>query len=457
MSMPNAVKEALDIQPLVTGGKSVRDVTEDILRPVEAFPTSLWWKAFLLVLTITVVDLGIIGYLMWEGLYILGINNPVAWGFFIVNFVFWIGIGHAGTLISAVLYLFRQEWRTGINRAAEAMTIFAVLTAASNLIIHIGRPWVGYWLFPYPNERGPLWVNFRSPLIWDTFAVSTYLTISLVFWYIGLIPDIAAVRDRSQGEFKRKLYDALSLGWVGSNKAWSHLEMVAMILAALSTPLVLSVHTIVSFDFAVSILPGWHTTIFPPYFVAGAIFSGFAMVVTLMVIAREVFNLKDYITMKHLENMNKVIMVTGLIVGLAYSTEFFMAWYSGNEYEGFAFVNRAFGPYGWAYFIMFSCNVFSPQVFWWKKLRTNIPVMFIISIVVNIGMWFERYVIVMTTHADFLPSSWDMYIPTVYDFMMLIGTFGIFFTLFLLFCRIMPVIAVAEVKTVMPHKNGGHH
>ncbi|EMF79499.1 polysulfide reductase NrfD [Leptospira weilii serovar Topaz str. LT2116] len=455
--MSNAVKEALDIQPLVTGGKSVRDVTEDILRPVEAFPTSLWWKAFLLVLTITVVDLGIIGYLMYEGLYILGINNPVAWGFFIVNFVFWIGIGHAGTLISAVLYLFRQEWRTGINRAAEAMTIFAVLTAASNLIIHIGRPWVGFWLFPYPNERGPLWVNFRSPLIWDTFAVSTYLTISLVFWYIGLIPDIAAVRDRSKGEMKRKIYDILSLGWVGSNKAWSHLEMVAMILAALSTPLVLSVHTIVSFDFAVSILPGWHTTIFPPYFVAGAIFSGFAMVVTLMVIAREVFNLKDYITMKHLENMNKVIMVTGLIVGLAYSTEFFMAWYSGNEYEGFTFVNRAFGPYGWAYFIMFSCNVFSPQVFWWKKLRTNIPVMFVISIVVNIGMWFERYVIVMTTHADFLPSSWDMYIPTVYDFMMLIGTFGIFFTLFLLFCRIMPVIAVAEVKTVMPHKDGGHH
>ncbi|RHX87208.1 NrfD/PsrC family molybdoenzyme membrane anchor subunit [Leptospira stimsonii] len=455
--MSNAVKEALDIQPLVTGGKSVRDVTEDILRPVEAFPTSLWWKAFLLVLTITVIDLGIIGYLMWEGLYILGINNPVAWGFFIVNFVFWIGIGHAGTLISAVLYLFRQEWRTGINRAAEAMTIFAVLTAASNLIIHIGRPWVGFWLFPYPNERGPLWVNFRSPLIWDTFAVSTYLTISLVFWYIGLIPDIAAVRDRSKGEMKRKIYDILSLGWVGSNKAWSHLEMVAMILAALSTPLVLSVHTIVSFDFAVSILPGWHTTIFPPYFVAGAIFSGFAMVVTLMVIAREVFNLKDYITMKHLENMNKVIMVTGLIVGLAYSTEFFMAWYSGNEYEGFTFVNRAFGPYGWAYFIMFSCNVFSPQVFWWKKLRTSIPVMFIISIVVNIGMWFERYVIVMTTHADFLPSSWDMYIPTVYDFMMLIGTFGIFFTLFLLFCRIMPVIAIAEVKTVMPHKDGGHH
>ncbi len=457
MSIPNAIKEALDIQPLVTGGKSVRDVTEDILKPVEAFPTSLWWKVFLLALTITVIDLGIIGYLVYEGLYILGINNPVGWGFFIVNFVFWIGIGHAGTLISAVLYLFRQEWRTGINRAAEAMTIFAVLTAASTLIIHIGRPWLGFWLFPYPNERGPLWVNFRSPLIWDTFAVSTYLTISLVFWYIGLIPDIAAVRDRAKGKVRKAVYDILSFGWVGSNRAWSHLEMVAMILAALSTPLVLSVHTIVSFDFAVSILPGWHTTIFPPYFVAGAIFSGFAMVVTLMVIAREVFNLKEYITMKHLENMNKVIMVTGLIVGLAYSTEFFMAWYSGNEYEGFAFVNRAFGPYGWAYFIMFSCNVFAPQVFWSKKLRNNIPVMFIISIIVNIGMWFERFVIVMTLHRDFLPSSWDVYLPTIYDFMMLLGTFGIFFTLFLLFCRLLPVIAIAEIKTVMPHKDGGHH
>ncbi|TGJ99055.1 hydrogenase [Leptospira langatensis] len=455
--MPNAIKEALDIQPLVTGGKSVRDVTVDILKPVEAFPTSLWWKAFLLALTITVIDLGIIGYLVYEGLYILGINNPVGWGFFIVNFVFWIGIGHAGTLISAVLYLFRQEWRTGINRAAEAMTIFAVLTAASTLIIHIGRPWMGYWLFPYPNERGPLWVNFRSPLIWDTFAVSTYLTISLVFWYIGLIPDIAAVRDRATGKVRKAVYDILSFGWVGSNKAWSHLETVAMILAALSTPLVLSVHTIVSFDFAVSIVPGWHTTIFPPYFVAGAIFSGFAMVVTLMVIAREVFQLKDYITMKHLENMNKVIMVTGLIVGLAYSTEFFMAWYSGNEYEGFTFVNRAFGPYGWAYFIMFSCNVFAPQVFWSKKLRNSIPVMFVVSIIVNIGMWFERFVIVMTLHRDFLPSSWDVYVPTVYDFMMLLGTFGIFFTLFLLFCRLLPVIAIAEVKTVMPHKDGGHH
>jgi Ni/Fe-hydrogenase subunit HybB-like protein len=456
MSMTVAIKEKLGIVPLVEGNKNYKQVTEDILKPTESFPTKVWWSAFTLALTVTLVDLGIIGYLMYEGLYILGINNPVGWGFFIVNFVFWIGIGHAGTLISAVLHLFRQEWRTGINRAAEAMTIFAVMVAASSLIVHVGRPWLGFWLFPYPNERGPLWVNFRSPLIWDTFAVSTYFSISLVFWYIGLIPDIATVRDRTTNKFKYMIYDALSFGWVGSNKAWSHLEMVSMILAALSTPLVLSVHTIVSFDFAASLLPGWHTTILPPYFVAGAIFSGFAMVVTLMVIAREMFNLKEYVTMKHLENMNKVIMVTGLMVGYAYSTEFFIAWYSGNEYEGFTFVNRALGPYWWAYWIMISCNVLSPQVFWFQKFRTSIPVMFVVSIFVNIGMWFERFVIVMTLHRDFMPSSWALYTPTIFDYAMLIGTFGIFFTLFLLFCRILPVIAAAEVKSIMPTK-GGHH
>ena len=456
MSMTVAIKEKLGIVPLVEGNKNYKQVTEDILKPTESFPTKIWWTAFLIALTVTLVDLGIIGYLMYEGLYILGINNPVGWGFFIVNFVFWIGIGHAGTLISAVLHLFRQEWRTGINRAAEAMTIFAVMVAASSLIVHVGRPWLGYWLFPYPNERGPLWVNFRSPLIWDTFAVSTYFSVSLVFWYIGLIPDIATVRDRTTNKFKYAIYDALSFGWVGSNKAWSHLEMVSMILAALSTPLVLSVHTIVSFDFVASLLPGWHTTILPPYFVAGAIFSGFAMVVTLMVIARQMFNLKEYVTMKHLENMNKVIMVTGLMVGYAYSTEFFIAWYSGNEYEGFTFVNRALGPYWWAYWIMISCNVLSPQVFWFKKFRTSIPVMFVVSIFVNIGMWFERFVIVMTLHRDFMPSSWALYTPTFYDYAMFVGTFGIFFTLFLLFCRILPVIAAAEVKSIMPTK-GGHH
>ncbi|MDF3820249.1 polysulfide reductase NrfD [Leptospira sp. 96542] len=457
MSLTQAVRDKLDIPDLVTGGKSVKDVTVDIAKPNEDFPTKLWWNTFMLVLTITLIDVAIIGYLFYEGLYLLGINNPVGWGFFVVNFVFWIGIGHAGTLISAVLYLFRQGWRTGINRAAEAMTIFAVLVAASNLILHVGRPWIGFWLFPYPNERGPLWVNFRSPLIWDTFAVSTYLSISMVFWYLGLIPDLATLRDRATETWRKNLYNILSFGWVGSAKSWSHLEIVSMILAALSTPLVLSVHTIVSFDFAVSILPGWHTTIFPPYFVAGAIFSGFAMVVTLMVIAREVFNLKNYITMKHLDNMNKIMMVTGLIVGLAYGTEFFIAWYSGNEYEGFAFWNRAFGPYGWAYFIMISCNVLSPQVFWFRKLRYSIPVMFVASLVVNVGMWFERFVIMMTLNRDFLPSSWAMYTPTVFDYAMLIGTFGIFFTLFLLWCRIMPVIAIAEVKTVMPQKEGAHH
>ncbi|MCP5500597.1 MAG: polysulfide reductase NrfD [Leptospiraceae bacterium] len=454
--MSEAVKQELGITPLVEGGKNYKDVSDDISRPVESFPTKLWWGAFTLSLSILLMFLGIIGYLMYEGLYILGVNNPVGWGFFIVNFVFWVGIGHAGTLISAVLFLFRQKWRTGINRAAEAMTIFAVLTAASQLIIHIGRPWFGFWLFPYPNERGPLWVNFRSPLIWDTFAVSTYFAVSVVFWYIGLIPDIATIRDRTEHKLKKMVYSALSFGWVGSNRSWSHLEMVSLILSALSTPLVLSVHTIVSFDFAVSILPGWHTTIFPPYFVAGAIFSGFAMVVTLMVIARQVFNLKEYITLKHLENMNKVIMVTGLMVGLAYGTEFFIAWYSGNEYEGFAFVNRAFGPYAWAYWIMISCNVISPQIFWFKKLRTSIPVMFAASIFVNIGMWFERFVIVMTLHRDFQPSSWALYVPTKFDVLLLIGSFGLFFTLFLLFCRVLPVIAAAEVKSVMPTK-GGHH
>jgi Ni/Fe-hydrogenase subunit HybB-like protein len=456
MAMSEAVKNELGIVPLVEGGKTIKDVTDDIARPVESFPTKLWWGAFSVSVGLLLMWAATVGYLMYEGLYILGINNPVGWGFFIVTFVFWIGIGHAGTLISAVLFLFRQGWRTGINRAAEAMTIFAVLTAATQLIIHVGRPWLGFWLFPYPNERGPLWVNFRSPLIWDTFAVSTYFSVSLLFWYIGLIPDIAAIRDRSTNPVKKAVYSFLSFGWVGSNKAWSHLEIVSMILAALSTPLVLSVHTIVSFDFAVSVVPGWHTTIFPPYFVAGAIFSGFAMVVTLMVIAREVFNLKQYVTMKHLENMNIVIMVTGLMVGLAYGTEFFIAWYSGNEYEGFTFVNRAFGPYAWAYWIMISCNVITPQVFWKKSWRTSIPIMFIASIFVNIGMWFERFVIVMTLHRDFQPSSWALYKPTLFDFMLLLGSFGFFFTFFLLFCRVLPVIAIAEVKTVMPSK-GGHH
>ncbi|MCB1190837.1 MAG: polysulfide reductase NrfD [Leptospiraceae bacterium] len=460
--MSTAVKEKLGIVPLVEGDKNYSQVNVDIIKPIETFPSVKWWIALSIAIVCFAMGISLIGYMFYDGMYVVGINNPVGWGFFIVNFVFWIGIGHAGTLISAILYLFRQQWRTSINRAAEAMTIFAVMTAALFPLIHVGRPWLAYWLFPYPNERGPLWVNFRSPLLWDVFAVSTYFTISLVFWYKGLIPDIASIRDRTgtstpAERIKKQIYTVFACGWVGSARAWSHYEMVAMILASLSAPLVLSVHTIVSFDFATSILPGWHTTIFPPYFVAGAIFSGFAMVVTLMVIAREGFNLKEYITIRHLENMNKVILLTGMLVGLAYSTEFFIAWYSGSEYEGFAFVNRALGPYGWAYWIMVSCNVISPQLFWFKKLRTSIPVMFVISIFVNIGMWFERFVIVVTTHRDFLPSSWDLYVPTFFDYGILIGSFGLFFTLFLLFCRVLPVIAISEIKTVLPEKDGGHH
>ena len=340
------------------------------------------------------------------------------------------------------------------------MTIFAVASAGIFPIIHVGRPWlVLLWFPPIPNERGTLWPNFRSPLLWDLFAISTCLTISLVFWYLGLVPDLAAVRDRIKGsdfwnKFRKNAYSILSLGWVGSARSWSHYEATAMILAGLSAPLVLSVHSIVSFDFATSVIPGWHTTIFPPYFVAGAIFSGFGMVLTLLIIMRELFNLKDYITIKHLENMAKVVTLTGMIVGLAYATEFFVAWYSGTEAEAFVFINRAFGPYWWSYWIMISCNVISPQIFWFKKLRTNPMVLWVVSIFVNIGMWFERYVIVVTSlHRDFLPSSWDEYVMTIHDYGIMLGSFGLFFTLFLLFCRFLPTIAMAEIKMVMKSKD----
>lgn len=446
--------------PLVEGGKVYRDVNDDIVRPMDTFPTKLWWGAFAVaagLLTLLFVE---IGYLIATGMGIVGVNVPVSWGSFIITFVFWIGIGHAGTLISAVLYIFRQQWRTAINRSAEAMTIFAVASAGIFPIIHVGRPWlVLLWFPPIPNERGTLWPNFRSPLLWDLFAISTYLTISLVFWYLGLVPDLAAVRDRIKGsdfwnKFRKNAYSILSLGWVGSARSWSHYEATAMILAGLSAPLVLSVHSIVSFDFATSVIPGWHTTIFPPYFVAGAIFSGFGMVLTLLIIMRELFNLKDYITIKHLENMAKVVTLTGMIVGLAYATEFFVAWYSGTEAEAFVFINRAFGPYWWSYWIMISCNVISPQIFWFKKLRTNPMVLWVVSIFVNIGMWFERYVIVVTSlHRDFLPSSWDEYVMTIHDYGIMLGSFGLFFTLFLLFCRFLPTIAMAEIKMVMKSKD----
>ncbi len=441
--------------PLVLGGKTYRDVNDDVASPTERFPGKAWWVGFAIALSILGM-LGIeIGNILGRGLGILGINVPVSWGTFIINFVFWVGIGHAGTLISAILYIFRQEWRMSINRAAEAMTIFAVICAGLFPAIHVGRIWFEFWIFPYPNERGVLWPNTRSPLLWDVFAVSTYFTISLVFWYAGLIPDFASIRDRIKEtdavqKFRKKLYSVLSFGWVGSARAWSHFEATAMILAGLAAPLVLSVHSVVSFDFATAVIPGWHATIFPPYFVAGAIFSGFGMVLTLLVILREVFNLKDYITIKHLENMAKVVTLTGSLVGLAYSTEFFIAWYGGSEFEVFTFINRAFGPLWWSYWIMFSCNVISPQLFWFKAIRTNPVALWVISIFVNIGMWFERFVIVMTSlHRDYLPSSWDLYIMTIHDYLILLGSFGLFFTLFLLFARLFPTIAMAEVKSII--------
>ncbi|MGZ3773343.1 MAG: NrfD/PsrC family molybdoenzyme membrane anchor subunit [Pseudobdellovibrionaceae bacterium] len=448
--------------PLVLGNKSLKDVTDDICAPVERFPSKGWVGLFLGAKTLLLFYISILACVVGIGIGLLGVNSPVFWGTMIVTFVFWIGIGHAGTLISAVLFLFRQKWRTSVARTAEAMTVFAVMTAGLFPLLHTGRPWLDYWLFPYPNQRGPLWVNFRSPLLWDVFAVSTYATVSMVFWYIGLVPDFATIKDRAKNKLRRKVYGALSLGWRGTAKNWSHYEMLYLILAGLSTPLVLSVHTIVSFDFAVSNLPGWHTTIFPPYFVAGAIFSGFAMVVTLMTLVRLGFKeFQNYVTLDHMEVMNKIIMTTGMIVGYAYASEFFIAWYSGNQYERFVFINRAFGPYGWAYWMMVSCNVLIPQVFWFKKMRRSIPVMFVVSIFVNIGMWFERFVITVTSlHRDFLPSSWGMYAWSWFDTGVLVGSFGMFLTLFLLYLRLFPAVSIAEVKPVLHvgyDDKGGHH
>lgn len=446
--------------PLVLGNKTLKDITEDIVAPVESFPSKGWVGMFLGAKTLLLVYLVTLAIVVTAGLGLLGVNHPNAWGTMIITFVFWIGIGHAGTLISAVLFLFRQKWRTSVARTAEAMTVFAVMTAGLFPLLHTGRPWLDFWLFPYPNQRGPLWVNFRSPLLWDVFAVSTYATVSMVFWYIGMVPDFATIRDRAKNKIRHMAYGALSLGWRGTAKNWSHYEMLYLLLAGLSTPLVLSVHTIVSFDFAVSNLPGWHTTIFPPYFVAGAIFSGFGMVVTLMTLVRIGFpEFKNYVTIDHMEVMNKIIMATGLLVGYAYASEFFVAWYSGNIYERAVFINRAFGDYGWSYWCMIACNTLIPQLFWSKKIRRSIPAMFIISIFVNIGMWFERFVITITSlHHDFLPANWGNYAWSTYDTMILVGSFGMFLTLFLLYLRLFPAISIAEVKPVLNvGKDGGHH
>ncbi|HPN38952.1 MAG TPA: polysulfide reductase NrfD, partial [Melioribacteraceae bacterium] len=428
---------------------SLRSIDDIIAKPLETKPDKKYYIALGFTSTLLLIGVICVSLSFYYGVGMWGNNNPVGWAFDIVNFVFWVGIGHAGTLISAILFLFRQKWRNGIARFAEGMTIFAVMTAGLFPAIHVGRPWLDGYLFPYPNQHS-LWVNFTSPLLWDVFAVSTYFTVSFIFWYVGLIPDFATLRDRTANKIKKIIYSVFSLGWRHSNRHWQHYEMVYLILAGFATPLVLSVHTIVSFDFAVSILPGWHTTIFPPYFVAGAVFSGFAMVQNVLIFIRKIFNYEHIITLNTLEKMNKVMLLTGMLVGYAYGMEFFMAWYSGVQAEQFTFINRAFGPYAWAYWIMVSCNVIFPQLFWIKRIRRSIPIMFIIGVFVNVGMWFERFVITVTSLSrDYLPASWAYYKPTLIDFGILIGSFGLFFTLLLLFTKTLPVVSIAEVKAVV--------
>ncbi len=442
---------------VVEGKPPLRTLDEIISKPLDSKPDKKFFMA--ISVTLSMLTIGAIGLLLslYYGTGLWGNNNPVGWGLPIVNFVFWIGIGHAGTLISAILFLFRQKWRTGIARFAEGMTIFAVMTAMIFPIIHTGRPWIAaVYLLPYPNQHS-LWVNFTSPLLWDVFAVSTYFTVPFVFWYIGLIPDFATLRDRTTNKIKKIIYSVTSLGWRHSNRHWQNYELTYLILAGFATPLVLSVHTIVSFDFAVSILPGWHTTIFPPYFVAGAVFSGFAMVQNVLIFIRKIFNYEHIITLDTLEKMNKIMLLTGMMVGYAYTMEFFIAWYGGVQAEYYTFVNRAFGDYYWAYWIMFSCNVFIPQLFWFKKIRRSIPVMFIIAVFVNVGMWFERFVITVTSLSrDYLPSSWAYYKPTITDASLLIGSFGLFFTLVLLFTKSLPVVSISEVKAVVDGSQPSH-
>ena len=441
--------------PLIAGSKSIATVTRDICASMEARPTVWWWAAFAGALAALAVGATAVAYQVATGIGTWGLNSTIGWAFDITNFVFWIGIGHAGTLISAILFLFRQRWRTSVNRAAEAMTIFAVMCAGIFPIIHMGRPWLALWMFPYPNTRGSLWINFRSPLVWDFFAISTYFTISAIFWYIGLLPDLATIRDRTASPWRRRIADFLALGWNGSTRTWQRYEIVYLLLAGLATPLVLSVHTIVSWDFATSVIPGWHTTIFPPYFVAGAIFSGLGMVLTLMIVARKTMRLEDYLTQRHIDAMCKLIIVTGSLVGLAYGTEFLTALYSGNGYEEFVFLNRAAGPMAWSYWIMVSCNVVSPQLLWFRKVRSNLAAVFVLSLFINVGMWFERFVIIVTSlHRDYLPSSWASYTPTSIELATLLGSFGLFFTCFLLFVRLVPMIAIGEVKAVVVHEHG---
>ena len=457
------IKEAAIRRPLILGNKTYHDITNDVVGPIEGNAPRQWKIAISIAAVIALYGIGSIMYLVGTGIGAWGLNKTVGWSWDITNFVWWVGIGHAGTLISAVLLLFRQRWRMAINRSAEAMTIFAVLMAALFPVFHMGRVWQAYWTLPLPNQFGSLWPNFNSPLMWDVFAISTYFSVSLVFWYIGLIPDFATIRDRMDKPLPKKIYGILSFGWSGRAKHWTRFEEVSLVLAGIATPLVFSVHSIVSMDFATSIVPGWHATIFPPYFVSGAVFSGFAMVLTLLLIMRKTMRLEAYINIAHIEYMNIVIIVTGSIVGVAYLTELFISWYSGVEYESYAFINRFSGPYSWAYWMMMTCNVISPQLFWFKKIRTSLTATFLLSIVVNIGMWFERFVIIVTSiHRDYTPGAWGEFHPSVTDIGMFVGTIGIFFTLFLLFARYFPVLALNELKTILKvsgesYKNSDKH
>jgi Ni/Fe-hydrogenase subunit HybB-like protein len=436
---------------VIAPGHTFGTVTDKISSIVLTRRTSLgWYAGFGFAFLLTMVLCVSVAYLFIKGIGIWGNNVPIGWAFEITNFVWWIGIGHAGTLISAILLLLKQAWRTSINRFAEAMTLFAVVCAGLFPAIHTGRPWLDYWLLPYPNTMG-VWPQFRSPIMWDVFAVSTYATVSLLFWFVGLIPDLATLRDRSQSKTGRFMYGIFAMGWRGSALHWHRYETAYLLLAGLATPLVVSVHTVVSFDFSIAITPGWHATIFPPYFVAGAIYSGFAMVLTLAIPIRAIYGLEDFITMRHLQNMAKVMLVTGLIVAYGYTIEAFMAWYSGDQFEMFVPWNRVTGPYGVFYWALIFCNVVIPQALWFRRVRTNVYTLFVIAIIVNIGMWLERFIIVVTSlHRDFLPSSWGNYSPTIWDWSTFIGTIGLFLTLLFLFVRFLPMISIAEMRASLP-------
>lgn len=441
---------ARDLGPIIGPGHTFETVTDKIAAVVLSETRKGWMLGFGVSFVLLTIFLQCVAVLFVRGIGIWGINIPVGWGFDIINFVWWIGIGHAGTLISAILLLFRQTWRTSINRFAEAMTLFAVACAGLYPILHLGRPWLFYWLLPYPNAMG-MWPNFRSPLMWDVFAVSTYATVSALFWFVGLIPDLATLRDRSTSKVGRIIYGILAMGWRGSARHWNRYETAYLLLAGLSTPLVVSVHSVVSFDFAVGIIPGWHATIFPPYFVAGAIYAGFAMVLTLTIPLRRYYGLEDFITMRHINYMARVMLATGLVVAYGYMMEIFMAWYSGNPFEGFMVKNRLTGPYQTLYFALILTNVVIPQLLWFQRVRTNIPLLFLVAMSINIGMWLERYVIIVVSlHRDFLPSSWGMYAGTIYDYGTFIGTIGLFLTLLFLFIRLLPMISIFEMRTLLP-------